>query len=68
MDSSDKSIMLTILIGLGILCGSIGSCTTIQNYQDDTAMVEMVKHGSDPLDARCAIHDSDFCKIRAAKK
>lgn len=68
MTSEDKSVMLTILIGLGILCGSIGSCTTLQNYQDDNAVVEMVKHGADPLEARCAIHDSQGCQIRAAKK
>lgn len=37
------------------------SCSCIQNYQDDSAMVAMVamvQHGASPVAARCAIHGS----------
>jgi hypothetical protein len=47
-----------------LLCGS---CSCIQNYQDDNAMVAMVQHGSSPVGARCAIKNSSdgVCALAA---
>ena len=48
----------------------IASCSNAVNCKDNEAMVEMVAKGADPLDARCAIKNTEgaVCSVRAAIK
>ena len=53
-----------------ILTGSIGSCTCVTNWQDNTAMTRMVAQGTDALSARCAVkgvQQDGSCAIIAAR-
>lgn len=59
-------------IALVLVLLSIGSCTSMVNYTDDTATVELVSKGASVLEARCAIRGSSGtgseCAILAARK
>ena len=61
-----KIVMVSICVLVTIMAGCQGTI----NHQDNTAMVDMVAKGTDPLDARCAIKSSDgvMCGIRGATK
>lgn len=48
---------------------TIGSCTSYENYSDNKSVVEMVKAGSNPLAAKCAVSPSDsVCSTIAARQ
>lgn len=49
----------------------IASCSSIQNYQDNASIVEMVAKGADPIRAACAVRSGEErnrqCLILTAK-
>lgn len=69
MDGFTKSLV-TIVSGLVIVCCAMASCTHEKNKSDNIAMTEMVKHGADPVAAKCAVKGAanSECAILAAKK
>lgn len=68
MDESDRTIMRTLASCLFVVVGGCASCTCVINMQDDNAMVAMVKNGSDPISAHCAVKTMvSECSIIAAK-
>lgn len=66
----DNKFWKIITTAICFVIVSIGGCNAAINHQDNSAMVEMVSQGADPLDARCAIKSSASteCGIRAATK
>lgn len=60
------------MVGLCLLAAflALSSCSLVLNYQDNTAMVALVKHGQTAAQARCAVKDAStsFCSIIAAKE
>lgn len=73
MDGNTKEVTLIKIFIIGAviaLTGLFTSCS-VQNWQDDNAIVQMVSKGASALEARCAIHpgnDGTICPIVAAKK
>ncbi len=68
---SDNAFWTTMAVLFFSIVASIGGCSSVQNYQDNSAMVEMVIKGADPIDAKCAIKGNTsetVCAIRAATK
>jgi hypothetical protein len=62
---------LNIFLGLVVfLFVIVGGCTATVNYNDNQSIEELVKSGSDPIDARCAIRGSakQECIVRVATK
>lgn len=71
MDEKYVMVWKIVMVAICTVVALIGGCTGTINYQDNTAMVDMVSHGADPQDARCAIKATDNtgnCSIRAATK
>jgi hypothetical protein len=68
--SREDILMAKIVVACVIvLVLSIGSCTSYEVYSDNASVVEMVKAGSDPLAARCAVSPGDtVCSAVAAKQ
>ena len=66
----ETKVWKIVMVAICIVIATMGGCQGTINYQDNTAMVDMVNKGADPLDARCAIKSSDnsMCAIRAASK
>ncbi len=66
----DTKIFKIMAIATCTLIATMGGCSAATNYQDNTAMVAMVSHGADPIDARCAIKGAEInaCVVRAATK
>jgi hypothetical protein len=63
------AIWKTIVIGVCAFAALVSGCNGMINYQDNTAIVEMVAKGADPLDAQCAVKEQNSsCFIRAATK
>jgi hypothetical protein len=65
MDSTDKSLVLSI----GMLFGFLTVMIALFTYGDhlkQSAIVEMVSKGADPIAARCAI-DGKNCGCAAVK-
>ena len=66
----ETKVWKIVIIGFCTFVATIGGCNATTNHQDNTAMVEMVSRGADPIDARCAVKDSSInvFVIRAATK
>ena len=64
------TIWRVVMASLCIIIATFSGCKMTTNYQDNSAMVEMVSKGADPLDARCAVMTTEgsLCAIRAATK
>lgn len=57
-----------LVTALALIVGGIGSCSCVQNYQDNTAMIAIVQAGHDPISAKCAVKQSNSdCSIIAAR-
>jgi hypothetical protein len=62
---------LNIFLGLlAFLIVIVGGCTATVNYNDNQSIEVLVKSGSDPIDAGCAIRGSAMqeCIVRVATK
>lgn len=55
MDSYIRIAIFAGMVAISVFAG----CTAHINYVDDAAIVELVKHGSDPLAAKCAIRGDE---------
>lgn len=66
----ETKIWKIVMTAICVFTALIGGCNGTINYQDNTAMENMVKNGADPQDARCAIKGQGTaeCAIRAATK
>lgn len=64
--------LFNICVACVLMCVTItvGSCSYLNNMQDNTAITELIKQGVSANDAYCAIRGSnnDFCKMLVAKK
>jgi hypothetical protein len=69
MDEFTQSLSVVIL-GLVLVCAAMASCTAKVSEDDNAAMVEMVKHGARPIEAKCAIKGSagSECAILSTKQ
>lgn len=64
----DTKQMRLILIGVFGLVLTVASCTSYEVHEDNTAIVNMVKAGADPLRAKCSVStDATLCSAVAAK-
>lgn len=70
MDSDEFFFKLWKILCLSIIAVAltIGGSISYVNTVDNMAIVELVKHGAAPVDARCAIRpDIHSCIVRASK-
>jgi hypothetical protein len=67
----DDQRLLAYLIGAIVLCvGFVTSCTAVDNYVDNSAIVQMVQAGADPLAAKAAIRgcpEGGLCTVLALR-
>lgn len=71
MDEEDVRVWKIVMVAIGTVVALIGGCSGMINYQDNTAMADMISKGADPQDARCAVKGEQppgVCAIRAATK
>lgn len=68
--SDGTKLMLSCIIGLVLCTFAITSCVHYGDKIDNEAITEMVKHGADPIAAKCAVKGPDNldCVVLAAKK
>jgi hypothetical protein len=65
----EKLLTIMLAVCFCVLVGSISTCGVVMNYQDNSAMSEMVKAGHDPISANCAIKNKsgNACSIISAR-
>jgi len=68
MSENRMNVFLAIIGCLAFL--SIPSCVVVQNNADNAAVVEMVKHGANPIEAACAVRSGNTqnCLVSIAKR
>lgn len=69
MDTAERFLSGFALFILLVIVGSIGSCQYnehTRNIAKIDAVVELVKNGSEPLAARCAVELSSSCETLLA--